>query len=266
MKVVDLKELSLSITTLRTLLYAELQNNFRVSDGYLFIAETYVEHPTHGNSIIVEYTGDNKLYRVPYNEVENDVVLGKTNEWVEVVKEYKEVTTTQTDETQADVEEVASITIAENEVNQPLILNMRLIKEGFGNKRNNHYYSKRLLQSSSDMFKGVKMYVTEHRANEVNVRNEVAQVIEAKYDEEAGGIVARVGVFDENFATNVRNRQSLGILDGLACSIRAIGNTYSKEYVKDGRTGRMVKEFTKVLSVDFVTAAGAGGKAISIES
>jgi len=262
---IKLEELSTTLNMLSTSLRRSLKEDFRVLDGYTYIVDVFIDHPEHGNAVIVKHTGDNKLYRVPFNEVDNEIKLAKTMEWEEVVIQYK-VISQESNSDEVSVDELATISIVESEEGKPLILNMRLIETGFGNKRNNHYYSEKLLQESASQFVGVKMYVTEHRLNEVNVRNEVAQILEANYDNNKKGIVAKVGVFDESFATNIRNRQALGILDGLACSIRAVGTTYAKQFEINDRKGRMVKEFTKVLSVDFVTAAGAGGKALSIEN
>lgn len=146
----------------------------------------------------------------------------------------------------------------------PLMLDIQVIEPGWGNKRDNHYYPADMLRRDARVFRGVKMYETDHRPDETNNRTWVSTIIEAgKRFTPNGAPIARVGVHDPVFAEKVRNLNKLGLLDRLQCSIRADG-TIGGEYKENGRVGRVVASITEAKTVDWVTNAGAGGRALNL--
>jgi hypothetical protein len=145
----------------------------------------------------------------------------------------------------------------------PLKLNVAVITPGFGNKQDNHYYPADMLQRDASVFEGVKMYATDHKAEEKSVRTEVSQVLQCPVGfTEEGAPIALVGVFDEDFAANIRNRDALGTLNSLHCSILARGKVKAGEV--DGKKANVVEAITSAQSVDWVTQAGAGGHALNL--
>ncbi|GAF76396.1 unnamed protein product, partial [marine sediment metagenome] len=134
-----------------------------------------------------------------------------------------------------------------------------------GNKKNNHYYSAEMLEKYAEVFKGAKMYTTDHRPDEKSVRTEVSQVLECPIKfTETGAPVARVGVFDEQFAQNIRNRAALGKLQDLNVSILANG-TAKPGFEEGGRKGKNIESISaEGVNVDWVTRAGAGGRALAL--
>jgi hypothetical protein len=113
------------------------------------------------------------------------------------------------------------------------------------------------------MFNGAKMYASDHRAHEKSVLTEVSQVMECPVSfTETGAPIARVGVFDDRFAESIRNRAELGKLDGLHVSILANGT--ARPFELDGRKGKIVETIAEGGSVDWVTRAGAGGRALRL--
>lgn len=162
----------------------------------------------------------------------------------------------------------ADVTLLEGEAltngaRSPLDINVKLIKPGWGNRRDNHYYPADVLKRDAKMFEGVKMYATDHNAAEKNVRTEVSQIKSITGFDTDGAPIARVTVFDPSFAEMVRNRAAAGALDSLECSILAYGSA-KKGTAPDGREGNIVEAITAAQSVDWVTKAGAGGQALSL--
>jgi len=162
----------------------------------------------------------------------------------------------------------AAIAIAEdnqpeqNGVRAPLKLDVRLIKPGFGNKRDNHYYPPEVLRRDAHVFEGAKMYVTDHRQGEKSERTEVSVIEKITGFADDGAPIARVAVFDPEFAEKTRNRAALGQLATLECSILASGKTRKGKI--DGADANIVEAITASQSVDWVTRAGAGGQAVAI--
>lgn len=145
----------------------------------------------------------------------------------------------------------------------PLDIDVKLITPGWGNKRDNHYYSAEVLKRDASIFAGVKMYATDHVASEKNVRTEVSQIRSITGFADDGAPIARVTVHDPSFAEMVRNRHAAGLLESLECSILAYGSA-KKGKAPDGREGNIVEAITAAQSVDWVTKAGAGGRALSL--
>lgn len=144
----------------------------------------------------------------------------------------------------------------------PLLMDVALIRPGWGNKTDNRYYSREMLARDAKVFEGAKMYTTDHRQGEKSVRTEVSQVQEIIGFTDDGAPIARVAVHDPDFAEAARNRAKLKTLESLECSILARGKIRSGEV--DGRKGFIVEAITDKHSVDWVTRAGAGGHALNL--
>jgi hypothetical protein len=156
----------------------------------------------------------------------------------------------------SETESGAAIALVEtdNGAGGPLVVDIAVIEPGPGNKKDGHYYPREMLAEHASVFKGVKMYT---------VRTEVSEILECPVDfTETGAPVARVGIFDETFAQNVRNRAQLGTLHNLNCSILAEGTARKGEV--DGAEYKIVEAITQAQSVDWVTRAGAGGRALRL--
>jgi hypothetical protein len=151
---------------------------------------------------------------------------------------------------------------AEN-ARDPLRLDIQIIKPGWGNKNDNHYYPAEMLQRDAHVFEGAKMYVTDHRQEEKSVRTEVSVIEKVIGFTEAGAPIGRVVIFDPTFAEQVRNRASANQLSTLECSILADGKARAG-FERDGRKGKIVESIVSASSVDWVTRAGAGGKALNL--
>jgi len=167
---------------------------------------------------------------------------------------------------EADIGSILSFTesqIVDADEPAPLTLDVVVIEPGWGNKKDNHYYSAEMLKEHAKVFKGAKMYATDHKADEKNVLTEVSQVLECPVSfTETGAPVARVGVFDDTFAQSIRNRAALGKLEDLHVSILANGT--ARPYEENGRKGKYVETIASGASVDWVTRAGAGGHALRL--
>jgi len=149
-----------------------------------------------------------------------------------------------------------------NPARAPLTMQVQLIRPGWGNSKQNHYYPAAMLRRDAHVFEGVKMHTSDHKANEKSERTEVSVIEKIVGFTDDGAPIARVSVFDPVFAEKVRNRAKGGHLDTLECSI--LGNGTATPYEKDGRKGKIVESITDAESVDWVTRAGAGGKALNI--
>jgi hypothetical protein len=159
----------------------------------------------------------------------------------------------------ATIEEASTDT---NPARQPLTMRVQLIRPGWGNSKDNHYYPAETLKRDAHVFEGVKMYTTNHDPKEKSVRTEVSQIKKIVDFTPEGAPVAEVNVFDPDFAEQVRNRAKSGALDSLECSV--LGEGTSKPFTMDGRSGKLIESITNAESVDWVTRAGAGGKALEI--
>jgi hypothetical protein len=129
-------------------------------------------------------------------------------------------------------------------------LDIAIIRPGWGNKVDNHYYPSEMLRANAGKFIGAKMYETDHRPEEKSTRTWVSTITEI------------VG-FTDDFIERVRNLSGGGLLDKLECSIYATGKA-RPGFKLDGREGKEITEFLEVESVDWVTRAGAGGRALAL--
>ncbi len=139
-----------------------------------------------------------------------------------------------------------------------------LIREGFGNPRDGHYYGRELLESHAGSFTGAKMYIN-HLDKETErklaglprpVEHVGGRILEAWADtNEAGERVIRG-------KAKIAQKWLWDLIecdpDLLGVSINARGS--SRQGMIEGREAKIVEAISHVGSVDFVTEAGAGGK------
>ena len=137
------------------------------------------------------------------------------------------------------------------------------IQPGWGNTRDNHYYPRPMLESCAAKFVGAKMYETDHRDEDKSTKTWVSTIVEMKGFTPDGAPIARVAVHNEDFADRLRRLHNEGILNKMECSILANGSV-KPGYKEGDRTGKIVEEISDVISVDWVTRAGAGGQALSL--
>jgi hypothetical protein len=143
-----------------------------------------------------------------------------------------------------------------------LKMRVQIIKPGWGNSKDNHYYPIEVLARDSGVFKGIKMYETDHRESEKSTRTWVSTITDIDGFTETGAPIARVAVHDPQFAQRIRNLKAANLLDKMDCSILATGKVKSGEV--DGKKGNIVEAITSANSVDWVTKAGAGGHALDL--
>jgi len=144
----------------------------------------------------------------------------------------------------------------------PLHLDVALITPGWGNKRDNHYYPTDVVRRDAGVFAGSKMYESDHRPAEKSTRTWVSTVKEITGFTDDGAPIAQVSVHDKGFAERLVALAKDNLLDKMECSILA-GGTARKGKV-DGRKGNIVEAITSADSVDWVTKAGAGGRALAL--
>lgn len=152
---------------------------------------------------------------------------------------------------------------ADNPNREPLRVEFALIKPGFGNKKDNNYYPAEMLKRDCHVFEGVKMYTTDHNQGEKSERTEVAVVekMPLRFLED-GTPVGLAAIFDPTFAEKTRNRAKQGHLETLENSILGRGRVRSGEI--GGKKTNIVEALTEGVSVDWVTKAGAGGRALNL--
>ena len=151
------------------------------------------------------------------------------------------------------------------EASQPdkvLRMNVAIIRPGWGNERDNHYYSADMLSSCAKNFIGAKMYETDHIQAEKSTRTWVSTITDINGFED-GAPVGLVAIHDPGFAERMRNLNAAGLLDKMECSIYASGKAQTG-FEMGGRKGKNVIEISDVESVDWVTRAGAGGRVLSL--
>jgi len=147
----------------------------------------------------------------------------------------------------------------------PLELDVAIIGVGPGNARDNHYYTRELLERDGGIFEGVTMHVVDHREEQRSESTDVSTVQKILGIKEIDGgdyLVGRVLAYDPDFCEKTRNRADAGLLGKLQCSILATGEAAQGEI--DGKAYNVVSAMTEARFVDWVTRAGAGGHALSL--
>ena len=236
------------------------------AESSIWVRDVLVDDPTFGNALVVD--SGSTLYVVAYEEKDDKVTFVDRDEWKEVVLAYKPVT----ERMGEGLTERASggvVGLVESEDGKgPLYVDLIPIRPGWGNSRDNHYYTAEAVKGAAAVWKGAKMYATDHVQEEKNVLTEVSEVVESPVSHTEDGIpVVRAAVINPLFADVIRMRQATGILGNLECSIVARG-LVEKEEFEDPETGRTGHRVTEILAddagIDWVTRAGAGGRALAI--
>jgi hypothetical protein len=220
--------------------------------------------------VVVVRGEEGQLYAVEYKETDEGFEFATRDNWRKVVLTYVPVETEAAEVGEAQLSESASghaIALAETQAvtggpRAPLLMDVVLISPGWGNKKDNHYYSPEVLARDARVFEGAKMYTTDHRQGDKSVRTEVSVVKKIKGFTDDGAPIASVAVHDPDFAEATRNRKKLGTLETLECSILGAGRT-KKGKVGD-RKGNIVEAIISGTAVDWVTKAGRGGHAIAL--
>ena len=157
-------------------------------------------------------------------------------------------------------------TKAVDDVRAPLGVYVKIVEPGWGNKRDNNYYSAEMLRRDAHVFEGSKMFATDHVNEEKNVRNEVSIMEKAPVFFTSGGApVGLARIFDPDFAEATRNRIKSGHLESLRCSLYAKGKV-REGFERDGRKGNLVESISPdpKPDVDWVSRSGAGGHATEV--
>jgi len=232
----------------------------------MWVRDVLVEDPAFGNALIVDAGGT--LYVVSYEETDDEVTFVDRAEWQEVILAYKPVTE-RMGEGLAERASGGVVGLVESEDGKgPLYVDLIPIRPGWGNSRDNHYYTAEAVKGAAEIWAGAKMYATDHVQEEKNVLTEVSEVVESPVSHTEDGIpVVRAAVINPLFADVIRMRQAAGILGNLECSIVARGLVEKDEF-EDPATGRTGHRVTEILAddagIDWVTRAGAGGHALPL--
>jgi len=143
----------------------------------------------------------------------------------------------------------------------PVLVNFAIIQEGHGNTRDKNYYPGKVLSEAGPLFAGVDIFVTDHDAAEKKESTKVGKFRTPGVFSEAG-LCSQAIIYDPDQAEKTRNRADAGELGTLHCSISATGT--GKAGTVDGQEVTVIESITAVHSVDLVSRAGAGGRAISL--
>lgn len=157
--------------------------------------------------------------------------------------------------------EILSEGIVPNDGQGPLTMRVKLIEPGWGNSKDKHYYSREVLARDAHVFDGTMMFESDHK-NDKSTRNWVSTVRKVVGFTSTGAPIAEVVVHDPGFAQRVRNLKTAGLLEQLPCSILATGQVKAGKI--EDKDASIVEAITAAESVDWVTRAGAGGKALEL--
>lgn len=247
---------------------------------YSWIRDVYIGHPRFGNAVVAERQG--LMYLVAMDLTGERPTFAALDQW-RVVRPTYEFVQTETDqnvagaeelpvlEMDADLEESLDLWTAQPlDISEaagatsrdPLSIRFVMIKPGFGNSRDNHYYPAEVLRRDAHKFVGAKMYATDHRPEQRSVLTEVAVVDRIAGFTDDGGPIGEATIWGPAFAEQVRNRSKANKLHLLECSI--LGKGRAKRGMVDGRKAKIIQEIAEGRAVDWVSRAGAGGHALDI--
>lgn len=162
-----------------------------------------------------------------------------------------------------DLAELGIDAVIETGRRAPVLVDFQVLEPGAGNKRDNHYYPRDVLERDANVFDGVDMFATDHKESERNERTKVGRVraCPTRFTE-SGAPVAQVIIYDPDQAEKARNRADAGELATLECSIFARGISEAGEV--GGEPYKIVKQITEGKYLELVGKAGAGGHALSL--
>jgi len=266
------------------------------SVSYLCPMSIFNEDPDMGSSlVVVEYPGD-VMYRVGYEETpDSGFEFSDRSEWERVVRTYKvlgvgqtegaeepaQPTTSESETTEAafsedaqlsglvdavvDVTAIADLAEAAIEMTgprSPVSVEMTIVRAGPGNKRDRRYYTPAGLSASAGAFTGAPMFLTDHDPNALGEGTKVGVITRDWWDEATKELRGLATIYDPNLAEKTRCRAAANQLNTMEVSIYGNGN------VRNGQVGGesydLVEKILPGARVDFVSAAGAGGKVLSL--
>lgn len=161
------------------------------------------------------------------------------------------------------------VSLAEASMNGKGVAKVIVIKPGFGNQADNHYYSAEMLARDYSVFEGAKMYcdhqteAEESERPEGSIRQWVASLKNVRF-EEGVGVVGDAVIIEPWLQAKLATLRDQDLLSEMGISIRAAG-VGTKGNV-EGKDANIVEKIVRVKSVDFVTEAGAGGGVLLYES
>jgi hypothetical protein len=153
------------------------------------------------------------------------------------------------------------------------LLTVTVIKPGFSKntlKGRQRYYPAPMLKRDHKVFEGVKMFAdhqTEGEARERpvgSVHNWVASMGSTWIDESSGDVKGTAKVIDPGFKAKLDNLSQAGLLKEMGISIRAAAEVSTATI--EGKEAMCIESLISSRSVDFVTAASAGGRVEMMES
>ena len=229
-----------------------------------------------GNAVIVHDGG--KVYSVSWEEKDDGFDFAPRNDWVEVRHAWVKVASEAeagTPGTGSGASELAERGMgyalrlveagdgaAKGGNGVPLYLDVAIIRPGFGNSKDNHYYGADMLKKHAKVFEGVKMYESDHKAEEKSTRIWVSTVQKVEEFDSDGAPIGRIAIHDPAFAQKVVALNEAGLLEKMECSILATGTAKNGEV--EGKKAKIVESIDFAESVDWVTRAGAGGRALRL--
>lgn len=160
-------------------------------------------------------------------------------------------------------------TLSEAQLDSKGIAKVVIIKPGWGNEVDNHYYPAETLSRDYPVFEGVKMYADHQTEKEEKERPEgsikqwVASLKNVRY-EEGLGIVGDAVIIEAWLQQKLAALRDKNLLSEMGISIRAAGAGVKGKI--DGKEANIVERIIRARSVDFVTEAGAGGGILLYET
>lgn len=143
-----------------------------------------------------------------------------------------------------------------------------IIKPGWGNQVDNHYYPAETLSRDFAVFEGVKMYADhptqdeEKQRPEGSIKQWVASLKNVRF-EEGVGIVGDAVIIEPWLQQKLAALRDQNLLKEMGLSIRAAGVGIKGKI--EGKVANIVERIVRARSVDFVTEAGAGGGVLLYE-
>lgn len=206
--------------------------------------------PNDGQAV---YQMGGKLFSISHNtDADGDVHLGKPKA-VEV--QYTSAESFTESYASFDVANESSYDSSKGE------LKVTIIRPG--TSKNGRHYSAALLKKSAPIFEGAKMFADHQTDSEMksrpegSVNNWVAS-LKNIVTENDGSLSGTAVLIDPAFKAKIETLNSNKLLAEMGVSIRAAGK-YSNTPHTDG--SKLVESLDYARSVDFVTFAGAGGRA-----
>jgi hypothetical protein len=144
-----------------------------------------------------------------------------------------------------------------------------IIKPGWGNPVDNHYYPEETLKRDYAVFEGSKMYANhqtedeEQKRPEGDIKEWVATLKNVTY-QEGIGVVGDAYIIEDWLKAKLSNLRDKDLLGEMGISIRAAG--IGTEGMIEGKKANIVEKIVQARSVDFVTEAGAGGAVLMYEN